>query len=77
MPQGSVLGPFLFLLYANDLPDEVTSNVYMFADDTKIYHPLTSREDTTILQNDLTVCKVSQPNGSSVLIYINESYVNH
>ena len=44
---------FLFLLYINDLPDNVTSNVYMFADDTKTYRPMTSYEDTTILQNDL------------------------
>ena len=53
IPQGSVLGPVLFLLYINDLPDNVTSNVYMFADDRKIYRPMTSHEDTTILQNDL------------------------
>ena len=51
--QGSVLGPVLFLLYINDLPDIVASNVYMFADDTKIYRPMTSHEDTTIQQNDL------------------------
>ena len=57
IPQGSVLGPVLgpvlFLLHINDLPDTVASNVYMFASDTKIYRPMTSHEDTTILQNDL------------------------
>ena len=53
IPQGSVLGPVHFPLYINDLPDTVTSNVYMFADDAKIYRPMTSHEDTTILQNDL------------------------
>ena len=53
IPQGSVLRPVLFLLYINDLPDNVASNVYMFADNTKIYRPMTSHEDTTILQNDL------------------------
>ena len=53
IPQGSVLGPVLFLLYINDLPDTVASNVYMFADDTKIYRPMTSHEDATIPQNDL------------------------
>ena len=53
IPEGSVLGPILLLLYTNVLPDTVASNVYMFADDAKTYRPMTSHEDTTILQNDL------------------------
>ena len=35
IPKGSVLGPIIFVLYINDLPENITSNVYMFVDDTK------------------------------------------
>ena len=37
IPQGSVLGPLLFLLYINYLPDEISSHVSLFADDLKMY----------------------------------------
>ena len=37
MPQGSVLGPLLFLVYVNDLPEAVACPVKMFADDTKLF----------------------------------------
>ena len=53
IPQGSVLRPLLFLIYFNDLPQEVKSTIKLFANDTKIYRVIKSDRDSEILQNDL------------------------
>lgn len=61
IPQGSVLGPLLFLLYINDLPDNIDSTLYMYADDTKVYREIILPDDNRILQDDLNkMCKWSE-----------------
>ena len=53
VPQGSVLGPLLFIMYLNDLDTDVSSNLSKFADDTKIGRVINGVEDCQALQNDL------------------------
>ena len=53
IPQGSVLGPILFVIYKNDMPECVDSTTYLFADDTKIFKEIKSPNDEGKLQNDL------------------------
>ena len=50
VPQGSILGPLLFLVYINDLVDNIESNIYLFADDTSILHELDNNDLTTSFQ---------------------------
>jgi len=53
VPQGTVLGPLMFLLYINDITKDINSPLRMFADDCLLYRIINSTEDTTRLQEDL------------------------
>lgn len=53
VPQGSVLGPLLFLLYINDISEGVSSCMRMFADDCIIYREITAENDVLQIQSDL------------------------
>ncbi len=53
VPQGSVLGPILFLLFVNDLPSVTTNPLWLFADDTKASLSFTQEEECQTLQDDI------------------------
>ena len=51
--QGSVFDPILFILYINDIKEEIQSNLHLYADDTIVYREINSIGDYNILQQDL------------------------
>ena len=54
VPQGSVIAALLFVIYINDLPENIKSHIFLFADDCKFFRQIISTEDTDIMQKDLT-----------------------
>ena len=53
VPQGSVLGHVLFLVYINDITDSINSNIRLFADDSILYREIQTPKDHDVLQTDL------------------------
>ena len=54
VPQGSVLGPILFLIFIDDIDDVLISYILKYADDKKVYNTVMNDADHQILQGDLT-----------------------
>ena len=53
--QGTVLGPMMFLIYINDITEDISSQLRLFADDCLLYRTIKSEQDSILLQRDLDI----------------------
>ena len=55
IPQGSVVGPLLCILYIHDLPELTKTDTFLFSDDIKIFRTIIEKDYQGILQHDLNI----------------------
>ena len=65
VPHGSVLGPYLFLLYLNDIVCDINCNIRLFADDTFLYTVYENENSIKLLEEDLKKLQSMPSHGAS------------
>ena len=68
VPQGSILGPLLFLIYTNDLPDNLNSLIKLFVDDTFLFSTLYDTNHSAKVLNDLNKISEWAYNGKYLIL---------
>ena len=71
VPQGTVLGPLLFLCFVNDIPDCVSNNIRLYADEILLYRTINVMDDCVKLQDDLNAFQQWEKGGKCTLIHQN------
>ena len=84
VPQGSVLGPLLFLIYINDIDNGIVSKISKFADETKLCHSSRQPDEVLELQEDfnrlvdcLNTWQINFNIGKCVVMHIGHNNIQH